>query len=155
MIHLRPVTFKAANDFIAGKHRHHGVCPPGFHNFCVGVFGEEGDCRGVAIVGRPTNRNNDDGVTLEIIRLATDGTRNACSMLIGSCARACRAIGAERIITYTLTSEGGASLRAAGWTMEKNGIKSYWTTPSKGRSVAIQRPHMAEEKSRWALNLGD
>lgn len=149
---LRPITFKQANDYVESQHRHHGKCPPGYHNFCVGVESEDG-LEGVAIVGRPTNRNNHDGYTLEVIRLASGGYRNACSMLLGACARASRAMGARRIITYTLESEGGASLRAAGWKETKNGIKSYWTTPTAGRSVAIEREHMKETKSRWELDF--
>lgn len=146
------MTFKQANDFIVEQHRHHGKCPPGFHNYCVGVESADG-LHGVAIVGRPSNRNNHDGYTLEVLRVATDGTKNACSMLLGSCARAARAMGANRIITYTLESEGGASLRASGWNEAKKGITSWWTTPTAGRSQAIDRPHMKETKSRWELDF--
>ncbi|MCP4934404.1 MAG: hypothetical protein GY927_09415 [bacterium] len=149
----RPITFKQANDFIEAKHRHHGRCPAGFHNFCVGVE-IEGELRGVAICGRPSNRNNHDGYTIEVLRVATDGTKNACSMLLGGCAQAAKSIGADRIITYTLESEGGASLKAAGWTETKRGIKSFWMTPTKGRSVAIAREHMEEKKVRYELNFG-
>jgi hypothetical protein len=59
-----------------------------------------------AICGRPTNRNNDDGQTVEVIRLASDGTRNACSFLYGASARVAREMGASLILTYTLESEG-------------------------------------------------
>ena len=80
-------------------------------------FGTEADGRlaGVAIVGRPVSRYLDDGKTLEVNRLCTDGTKNACSFLYAAAARAARAMGYQRIITYTLDTEGGASLRAAGW----------------------------------------
>lgn len=54
----------------------------------------------------------------EVSRLATDGTRNACSILYAAAARACDAMGFDSIQTYTLPEEGGASLRAAGWTCE-------------------------------------
>ena len=57
----------------------------------------------------------DDGWTLEVNRLCTDGTRNACSMLYAAAWRAARAMGYKRIVTYILESENGASLRASGW----------------------------------------
>ena len=68
---------------------------------------------GVVIVGRPVSRYLDDGWTLEVNRLCTDGSRNACSMLYGAAWRAARAMGYKRLITYILESECGASKRAA------------------------------------------
>ena len=69
----------------------------------------------MVIVGRPVSRYLDDGWTLEVNRLCTDGSRNACSMLYSAAWRAARAMGYKRLITYILESESGASLRAAGW----------------------------------------
>ena len=71
---------------------------------------------GVAIVGRPVSRYLDNGLTLEVTRLCTTGEKNACSMLYSAAARAAKAIGYRKIITYTLDTEAGASIRAAGWT---------------------------------------
>jgi hypothetical protein len=105
-----------------------------------------------AICGRPTNRNNDDGATVELIRLASNGTVNAPSFLLGACARAANAIGASQIITYTLASEGGSSLRAAGWNRDKEGIKSWWTH-NGSRTPAVDRPHMREAKVRWSVTF--
>lgn len=150
-LELRPLTVPAANNVVADLHRHHGPIPGGFAWFCVGAF-VNGRCVGVAIAGRPTNRNNDDGMTVEVLRVATDGTRNAPSLLLGSCARAAKAIGAWRCITYTLDRESGASLRAAGWRLEKCGIKSWWTHEGS-RKGAIRRDHMSEAKSRWAVQF--
>ncbi|MGW4694046.1 XF1762 family protein [Kitasatospora cineracea] len=73
--------------------------------------------RAVAIVGRPVARHLDDGQTLEVTRTATDGVRNANSLLYGTCWRAAKALGYTRLITYTQAGESGASLRAAGWTV--------------------------------------
>ena len=89
---------------------------------------------GVAIVGRPVARMLDNGWVLEVNRCCTDGTRNACSALYGAAWRAARALGYRRLITYTLPSEGGASLRGAGWrvvgqTTNVNG----WSCPSRPR----------------------
>jgi hypothetical protein len=150
-IEVVPVTLPVANECVLSWHRHHAPIPLGFPWFCVGAIHGR-DLVGVAIAGRPTNRNNDDGVTVEVLRLATNGTEHACSALLGACARAAKAIGAARIITYTLDDETGASLRGAGWECEKRGIKSYWGD-AKTRAPAIQRPHFGKTKSRWAKHF--
>ena len=56
-------------------------------------------------MGRPVSRYLDDGLTLEVNRLCTTGAENACSMLYGAAARAARAMGYQKIITYTLDTE--------------------------------------------------
>lgn len=84
------------------------------HKFSIGCS-ENGKLVGVVIVGRPVSRHLDNGVTLEVTRLCTDGTKNACSMLYGAAARAAKAMGYKKIITYILESESGVSLKAAGW----------------------------------------
>lgn len=152
-IYVIPLTLPKANAVVAALHRHHAPIPGGFGWFCVGAVAK-GQLVGSAIAGRPTNRNNDDGQTVEVLRVATDGTPNAPSALLGACARAARAVGAARIITYTLDSESGVSLRGAGWTLEAEGIESWWTHPGKdgnGRVAAVDRPHMAQPKVRWGL----
>ncbi len=144
-----PMTLPTANLFIEANHRHHGPLPGGFAWWAVGaVVG--GRLAGVALAGRPTNRNNDDGQTVEVQRVASDGSPNVCSALYGACARAAKAIGARRIITYTLTEESGASLRGAGWVREADGIQSWWTHEGT-RTPAIDRPHMKKLKVRWAI----
>lgn len=148
-----PITLPIANRYITQWHRHHDKLPGGFGWFCVAAVDEtSGTVHGVAIAGRPTNRNNDDGLTVEVQRVAVDGTRNACSMLLGACARAAKSIGARRCITYTLDSETGASLRGAGWVQESDGIQSWWTHTGS-RTPAVDRPHMKEQKSRWAVHF--
>jgi hypothetical protein len=107
-----PVSLAVANDFVAKHHRHHK--PLRIHKFSVGCA-LSGKLVGVAIVARPVSRHLDDGFTLEVARLCTDGTRNACSILYAAGWRAAKAMGYRKIITYTLESENGASLRAAGW----------------------------------------
>lgn len=148
-IDVVPVTLPQANGYVAALHRHHAPIPPGFPWFCVGAVAD-GALVGVAIAGRPTNRNSDDGQTCEVLRLATDGTANAPSALLGACARAAKAIGAQKIITYTLDSESGASLRGAGWVNDRVGIRSYWGD-AKTRTPAVIRDHFDETKSRWTL----
>ena len=113
MLTLTPVSLAEANAFVAQHHRHHK--PVTGHKFSIGCTAD-GRLVGVAIVGRPVSRYLDNGLTLEVNRLCTDGTKNACSMLYAAAWRAARAMGYEKIITYTLDTESGASLRAAGWT---------------------------------------
>lgn len=112
MLRLTPVSLSEANAFVARHHRHHK--PVVGHKFSIGCL-SEGQLAGVAIVGRPVSRYLDNGLTLEVNRLCTDGTKNACSFLYAAAWRAARAMGYQKIVTYILDTESGASLRAAGW----------------------------------------
>lgn len=109
-----PITLKEANAFVAQHHRHHK--PVTGHKFSIAVGDVKRDeVVGVAIVGRPVSRYLDNGWTLEVNRLCTDGTKDACSMLYAAAWRATRAMGYRKLITYILESESGTSLKAAGW----------------------------------------
>ena len=114
-LRIVPMKHQQANEFVRRLHRHSR--PTLGAIFCVGVA--DSKLRGVAICGRPVARMLDDGMTIEILRVCTDGARNACSMLYGAARRVARALGYERIITYTLPDEGGASLRAAGFALDE------------------------------------
>jgi len=109
MLKVVPVSLKAANAFVNEHHRR--VIG---HKFSIGCEAD-GRLVGVAIMGRPVSRYLDDGLTLEVNRLCTTGEKNACSMLYAAAARAARAMGYQKIITYTLDTKPGTSLRAAGW----------------------------------------
>lgn len=155
-----PLMVAAANRVVDRIHRHHAPSPPALVYFALGVVDLDANriC-GAAIVGRPANRNSDKGQTGEVLRVATDGTPNAPSVLYGACSQAARRMGFSRLITYTLDSEPGTSLRAAGWTLDKEGIKSYWgTNPEKyaaqGRSVRPLK-HLDVTKRRWSISLRD
>jgi hypothetical protein len=125
-----PISLAEANVFVQTHHRHHA--PVAGHKFSIAAA-HGGEIRGVAIVGRPVARGNDDGWTLEVNRCCTDGARNACSMLYGAAWRAAKAMGYRRLITYTLPAEGGASLRAAGWTLIGQRGGGNWNTPTRPR----------------------
>ena len=112
MLQIVPISFAEACAFIVEHHRHHR--PPRGMKLCLAVA-QDGDICGVVTVGRPVARNLNDGWTLEVNRVATDGTKNACSMLYAAAWRAVKALGYRRLVTYTLPHEGGASLRAANW----------------------------------------
>ena len=111
-LEIVPMTLREANAYVEQHHRHHG--PVVGQKYSIGLSDGE-KIVGVAIVGRPVSRHMDDGWTLEVNRLCTDGTKNACSMLYAAAWRAARAMGYKRLVTYILESENGASLRAAGW----------------------------------------
>jgi hypothetical protein len=127
---ITPIDFAEANAFVALHHRHHKPMPG--VKFCVAVSNED-TVVGVAMIGRPVARHCDNGFTLEVNRCCTDGTPNACSMLYGAAWRAAKALGYKRLITYTLPSEGGASLRAAGWTLLGERGGGNWNVASRPR----------------------
>lgn len=120
-----PLNLAEANAFVTQHHRHHK--PVVGHKFSIGVADAEGIIRGAAIIGRPVSRHLDDGWVLEVNRATTDGCPNACSALYGAAWRAAKALGYRRLITYTLESEPGTSLKAAGWKClgERGGLR--WT----------------------------
>lgn len=131
-LHLVPVKYADAAGFVAEHHRHHR--PPPGHKFSIGVANDDGVLVGVAMVGRPVARHYDDGMTLEVNRTATDGTKNANSMLYGACWRVASGLGYRRLITYTQDGETGASLRGAGWrVVNQLAPKAGWTRPSRPR----------------------
>ncbi len=126
-----PLPLDEANAFVEQYHRHH--VPVVGHKFSIGVADEVGTIRGVAIVGRPVARGRDDGLTLEVTRVATDGCSNACSALYAAAWRAARAMGYQRIGTYTLLTEPGTSLRAAGWHVIHEVTGRSWSCVSRPR----------------------
>lgn len=129
-LYLIPIGLAEANAFVDAHHRHHG--PVVGHKFSLGAALDE-RVVGVAIIGRPVARLRDDGATLEVTRLCTDGTRNACSFLYGAAARAAFALGYRRIGTYILASESGASLNASGWRQIAEVRGGSWSRPSRPR----------------------
>jgi hypothetical protein len=131
-LRLVPVAFKEAAAFVAIWHRHSP--PPIGHKFSIGVADESDRLVGVAMVGRPVARHFDDGMTLEVNRTATDGSRNANSMLYGAAWRAAQALGYRRLVTYTQADESGASLRGAGWrVVGERPPRAGWDVPSRPR----------------------
>ena len=126
-----PMTFREACAFVERLHRHHK--PSRGCKFCIGVADEENKIRGVAMVGRPVNRVLDDGWTVEVNRVATDGCPNACSALYGASWKVARAMGYRKCVTYTLPHEGGASLRGAGWKLIAQTNGGSWSCKSRPR----------------------
>lgn len=128
MLELTPISLKAANEYVNAHHRHHKAVTG--HKFSIGCS-QNGLLAGVVIVGRPVSRFLDDGYTLEVNRLCTLGIKNACSILYAAAARAARAMGYRKIITYILQSESGGSLKAAGWNCAGLAGGKEWTGKRK------------------------
>ena len=144
---IRPCTLKEANEFVAKNHRHHK--PTVGHKFSISLRDKDNNIVGVAICGRPVSRHLDNGQILEINRLCTDGTVNACSMLYGACARIAKNMGYDKIITYILKSENGASLKASNYICEGEAGGEIWTGKRSGRDNGVPK----EKKTRWVKYL--
>ena len=144
---IRPATLKEANEYVAKFHRHHK--PTTGHKFSIKLVDNDGEIVGVAICGRPVSRYLDDGVTLEINRLCTNGERNACSMLYGACVRIAKNMGYDRVITSILASEDGASLKASNFICEGEAGGEVWTGKRSGRDNGVPK----EKKTRWVKNF--
>lgn len=161
------------------KHAHHKKPQGGL--FACGIE-SNGELVAVAIAGRPNARHSDktskpgkprkEGVReLCITRVAVErtddsentprGVPNACSMVYAAMRKAGAALGYGLITTYTLPSESGASLRAAGFRRcegERGG--GAWSGSAPGRGMpgllALMRgeepgsaDYPTEPKVRW------
>ncbi len=124
-----PLTLRQANELISRWHRHHK--PSHAHRWSIGLA-KNGYLVGAAICGRPKARNTPQYSTLEISRLVTDGTPNACSKLYGTCAAIAKLMGFARIQTAILESESGVSLTAAGFSFSHMTDGGDWNRPSRG-----------------------
>jgi hypothetical protein len=140
-----PLHLKQANEFVSRHHRHSSPTVGG--KFAVRCE-VEGKLVGVAIAGRPICRRHDNGRTLEVLRVCTDGTPNACSWLYARTAKVARLLGYTRILTYTLEAESGASLKAVGARITGRVEPQEWSVPSRPRR---SQPVYQEAKVRWEL----
>jgi hypothetical protein len=143
-----PLSLKAANAFVVEYHRHHKPVPGA--KFALGAWNGR-YLVGVGIAGRPVSRHLDNGSTLEVNRTCTDGTRNANSFLYGAIARVAREMGYQRLLTYTLPEELGASLRAVGWTFAGEAGGGQWSCPSRPRQPSVA----PQKKWRWEISLNE
>jgi hypothetical protein len=146
MLKIVPIFQKTAKDFIRNFHRHH---PPPVGSIFQVACANDGKIVGVCMVGRPVARRLQDGFTVEVIRLCTDGTKNVCSKLYSAAAHIARLMGYRRIITYILESEKGISLRASGWLEAGRAGGISWNVPSRPRLNKCP----AQMKIRFEKNL--
>jgi|TARA_Y100000310_G_scaffold286526_1_gene310814 hypothetical protein len=148
-LRIIPLDLKEANRAVDMFHRHHK--PVVGHRFSLGAVDESGKLVGAAIAGRPIARVTNQKFVLEVTRVATDGTKNACSLLLGAVARAAKNMGYSRVQTTTLQKESGSSLRACGWVChETNRNGKHWDSRS-GRDVDCKD----ELKVRWHCDFRD
>jgi hypothetical protein len=131
-LRLVPTDLRAVNAFIAARHRSRK--PARGCKFVLAVSDASGAVVGVAVVGRPNAKANQDGRTLEVTRCCTDGTRNACSKLYGTARRVAGIMGYRLVITYSDPAEGGASLRAAGFQLAGVTEGREWSRPRRQRA---------------------
>lgn len=153
-----PITLREANDFIQSFHRHNGRTARDGGKFAIGaVYGDE--LVGVAIVGRPLSRVLDDGVTAEVTRTCTspNAPPNTNSFLYARCWRIWQAMGGERMITYTLKTESGASLRGAGWRVvgQSRPHKDGWKRKDSPHINRQWQPIYGQLKFRWEIKNSD
>lgn len=118
-----PLSLKRLNEYVEQHHRHHKKVQG--HKFSLGVVDEQHtDSAGLPLllgacsVGRPVARLVDANSTLEVTRLVTNGTKNACSILYARSAQIAKLMGYKKIQTYILETELGSSLKASGWKNE-------------------------------------
>lgn len=167
-LEVRSITQKAAMQFVQDHHRHNDKLPG--WKWGHGVY--SGSLLvAVAIVGRPRarllNRTRDRPhapILLEVNRLCirtdVDPHRTWCtaSLLYGACFDHARQINhqlrqkrtpardlIQRLITYTLQSESGDSLRASGWEPDTTSDGGSWNCATRSRTDKAP----TEQKTRW------
>lgn len=144
-LQVSPVTLREAHAYVADKHRHHD--PDVGALFAIGAADGQ-EVVGVIVVGRPKARMLAvDDYTAEVTRCCTNGARNACSLLYAAAWRAARAMGYRKLITYTLPSEGGASLRGAGFRCVGEAGGGSWSRKQRPRVDT----HPTQSKLRWEM----
>lgn len=146
-LHAVPMKIAEAREFVDNFHRHNKAPLSGL--FAVGVS-DGAQLVGVAIVGRPVSRMLDDGETAEVSRCCvTDAApKGACSFLYARCWHAAKALGWRRLITYTLQSESGSSLRGAGWIVVAE-LKARSPAAWQSRPGREWQPVVGQAKLRW------
>jgi hypothetical protein len=151
---IRPIELDDANAFVRRHHRTHK--PVVNHRFSIACYSGS-QLVGVAIVGRPISKAYDKLKNIEVLRVCTDGTKNACSKLYGAAARIAQEIGYEFIRTYTAEHESGVSLKASGWTEEGRTRGGQWDHKDEP-PVLFGGPNRSTEtpsgpKRRWVREL--
>lgn len=144
VLRIGHVTWRESKAFVGSEHRHHP--PSRGHMWSTGVHDGDRLC-GVAVIGRPVSRVLQEAGDIEVLRVCTDGTPNACSALYGAAARQAVAHGWKRsqLLTYILNTEPGTSLRAAGWLFDGLTDGGEWDRPSRSRKANAP----TVPKQRW------
>jgi hypothetical protein len=147
-LEIREVSFHDAAAFV-DKHHSHNSAPIGWKWGHAAYNGD--DLVGVLMAGRPVAAALQKQGCLEINRNCVKSTTpaglawNAASKLYGQACREGFKRGYLRIITYTLASERGTSLRAAGFVPVARTKGGSWSRPSRPR----RDKSSTEPKIRW------
>ena len=143
---LAPISIREANRYVLYYHRHHRPTQGALFALAAEI---DGQLVGVAIVGRPVGAGLQNGRTVEITRVCTDGTPNACSFLYARCRRAAAALGYEKVVTYTRQDESGASPAGAGFEQEALLPARSWADANVSRVRFDQS--MPAARIRWGM----
>jgi len=151
-----PITLRTANDFVAEFHRHNGRTARNGGKFAIGVS-DGTELLGVAIVGNPLSATYMDGFTAEVLRCCVrdHAPKGSCSKLYSRCWQIWRAMGGRKLITYTLKTESGASLKGAGWSVlgEAKPVKPGWNKNDHLNDARTWQPVMGQLKLRWGVSV--
>ncbi len=152
MLEIVPINLREANDFVAAYHRHNGRTARNGGKWAIGA-GDEHGLQGVAIVGNPLSATLMDGLTAEVLRCCVkDGSpKGTCSKLYARCWQIWRLMGGVRLVTYTLQTESGASLRGAGWRIvgEVRPTPEGWRKNDHLNQAREWQPVMGQQKFCW------
>lgn len=147
------MTLREANDFVTSFHRHSGRTSRDGGKFAIGAVDDAGELWGIAIVGRPLARMLDDSFTAEVTRTCVkpDAPRNVNSLLYGRCWRIWQQMGGRRMVTYTLETESGSSLKGVGWKIAgvSKGHKNGWERDDSKHIKRHWQPLFGQTKLRW------
>ena len=146
-----PISLREANDFVSTYHRHSGRTSRDGGKFAIGATTGE-QMAGVAIVGRPIARLLNDNYTAEVLRTCTspDAVKGTVSFLYSACWRICQAMGYRKLVTYSLQTESGSSLRGAGWKIVGETKTGGWSREGREREwkSIYDQPKFRWEKAR-------
>jgi hypothetical protein len=152
-LELIPCTLGKANAFVEHFDRHNGRTTRDSGKFAVACGNADLGLVAVAIVGNPFARRLCDGFTAEVLRCCSraEAPNGANALLYRACWRAWRAMGGRRLITYTLATESGASLRGAGWRVVGEVKGGGLSRPNLDR-VRRWQPIYGQQKLRWEMS---
>ena len=138
-LRVRPITRSAAFAWVGREHKH--LPPPAGWLFGVAVESDGALCH-VVVLGRPTARALQNGLTAEVTRAASPKTHaptpHAASKGLAAITRAALALGYTRLVSYVSADEQGTTYRAAGWWPTAITDGGEWSRPSRSRKAAVQ-----------------
>ena len=145
-----PLTLKDANKFVKEFHRHNKDCRG--HRFSIGAIYKD-ELVGVAIIGRPIARKLDQKLIAEVLRncVKPAAPKGTCSFLYSKAIQVWQVLGGKKVITYTLETEKGSSLKAVSFkNVSKTPVFKYGWTNRKNR---ILPETQKVRKVRWEKEL--